>query len=297
MNNYRMKHPLISIITVNYKQPTVTCELLDSINNLTYPNLETIVVDNAQAYDDTMLYKSHLYNVRVINAKENLGFAGGNNLGIKAANGEYTLLLNNDTVITDGVIETLLSTFQSDSQVGAVSPIIKYFDAPDKIQFAGFTEISKLTGRNNLIRIQPQAPFVETPYFHGAAVMICRRAIEKSGLMPEEYFLYYEELDWSRRIRRSGYKIKVATTVHILHKESISTGKNSPLKVYYQNRNRIHFMRQGGQSLFFLLFFLVISVPKNVLSFSLHAEWKHLSAFWSGLKHAIVQPKFGQQAF
>lgn len=292
-----MKYPKVSIITVNYKQPRVTCELLNSIANLKYPNIETIVVDNAQTYDDSPLYEIHLPGVKVINCKENLGFAGGNNVGINAANGEYVLLLNNDTEIENGVIEGLLRTFKENKHVGAVSPILRYFDAPEKIQFAGFTKINSVTGRNDLIQQQPPSQLTNSPYFHGAAVMIPMKVIQDCGLMPEEYFLYYEELEWSRLISEKGYAIKIYNAVSVLHKESITTGKNSPLKVYYQNRNRVHFMRKGSNFLYFLGFFLLVSIPKNILIHSLKKEWQHVRAYVSAFKHSVISPKYGQQAF
>ncbi|NVJ47692.1 MAG: glycosyltransferase, partial [Cytophagia bacterium] len=120
---------LVSIITVNYKQQEVTCELLKSISKLQYPNLEVIVVDNCQEGDDSTVYKSILQEVVVMNSKENLGFAGGNNLGIQAASGDYIFLVNNDTELENGLIESLLSRFNS-PETGAVSPVLKYFSHP-----------------------------------------------------------------------------------------------------------------------------------------------------------------------
>lgn len=293
-----MKTPKVSIITVNYKQRAVTCELLDSIAALSYPNLETIVVDNEQEHDDRHIYRIHLPNVKVINVTENIGFAGGNNLGIQQAEGEYIFLLNNDTEIHEGLIESLLESLMDNMQIGAISPILKYFDAPDKIQFAGFTEVNALSGRNNLIQKQPEELITDTAYFHGAAVMIPKRVIDKCGLMPEEYFLYYEELDWSRIIKKKGYELKVRTDVSVLHKESISTGKNSPLKVYYQNRNRIHFMRKSNRKswLFFLTFFVLMAAPKNMLQHLLKRDFKHLNAFVLAIKHGLITPRLGFQS-
>ncbi len=284
-------YPKVSIITVNYKQPAVTCELLDSIAGLSYPNLETIVVDNCQAYDDSCLYKCHLPTVKVINVKENSGFAGGNNIGIRASSGEYVLLLNNDTEIENGVIESLIAVLKDD-QIGAVSPVLKYHSNKE-VQFAGFTEVNSLTGRNKLIKKSESFELKVTPYFHGAAVMIPKRVVDHCGYMPEEYFLYYEELDWSRIIKSCGYELKVLTSVSVLHKESVSTGKNSPLKVYYQNRNRIHFMRKAKKStwLVFLLFFVFISTPKNVILHLIKRETKHLKAFTKAFYHGLISRK------
>ncbi len=292
-----MKTPKVSIVTVNYKQPKVTTELLDSIDKLSYPNLEVVVVDNAQVHDDAGLYKSHYSNTQVINVKDNAGFAKGNNIGIKASTGDYIFLLNNDTELEDGVIERLLERFEGPNKIGAISPLIKYFDHPDKIQFAGFTEVSKFTGRNELIHEQPKEEFIDTAYFHGAAVMIPREVIKDCGLMPEEFFLYYEELDWSRIIKSYGYSLKVLSTVSILHKESISTGKNSPLKVYYQNRNRIHFMRKAAkkQYLIFLAYFLLLAFPKNLLFHLAKREYQHLKAFIKAFYHGLILNRVGFQ--
>ncbi len=286
--------PLVSIITVNYKQAQVTCELLESIVKLNYSNLEVIVVDNAQEGDDSQLYQAVLPSVKVLNAKENLGFAGGNNLGIQQATGDFLFLLNNDTELDNGVIESLLSRF-TEPTIAAASPILRYFDEPNNIQFAGFTKISSLTGRNELLKQPQQFTPYETPYFHGAAVMLRKSIIAECGLMPEEFFLYYEELEWSRKITKCGYQLLIDPQVHVLHKESVSTGKNSPLKLYYQTRNRVHFMRakDSSNSLLFMLFFLFISIPKGLLKYGLHREWKHLSAFLQAINDAVFFKRFG----
>jgi GT2 family glycosyltransferase len=291
-----MNTPLVSIITVNYKQAQVTCELLNSIKNLSYPNLEVILVDNAQTGDDSLRYQQSLPMVKVLNVVKNTGFASGNNLGIKEAKGDYVFLLNNDTEIKNGTIETLLDCFTS-AQIGAVSPVLRYYDAPNKIQFAGFTAINSITGRNELIHTKSETETtISSPYFHGAAVMIPKFVIDQCGLMPEKYFLYYEELDWSRMFREHGYEIRVCLAAEVLHKESISTGKNSPLTVYYKTRNRIHFMKGGqGSYLPFLSFFVLFSMPKNILTHLFKSEYKHLKAFCKGLWDGIILNKIGFQ--
>ncbi|WP_420386827.1 glycosyltransferase family 2 protein [Roseivirga sp.] len=289
-----MKQPLVSIITVNYKQRLVTGELLKSISQLDYPNLEVIVVDNGQKENDSAYYHSILPEVRVLNSEVNLGFAGGNNVGMMVAEGDYLFLVNNDTELENGLIESLVSRF-TEPEIGAVSPVLRYFDHPEKIQFAGFTKINSLTGRNETFRaIQKTEPY-DTPYFHGAAVMIRKEVAKATDYMPEEFFLYYEELEWSYRIRQHGYRILVDPDVSVLHKESISTGKNSPLKVYYQNRNRVHFMRtkSAGGWFMFLTFFVLVSIPKNICARIIHQEPKHLKAFIKAVKDGLIFKKYG----
>jgi GT2 family glycosyltransferase len=284
-----MSKPKISIITVNYHQRDVTGELLRSIQACGYPRKEVILVDNEQSGDDTAFYREILPDVQVINSKQNLGFAGANNLGMQQATGDYFFFLNNDTVLEEGVIEVLLGGF-ANIGTGAVCPVIRYAENPEKIQFAGFTPIHPLTGRNSLVQKLSDQSWIESHYFHGAAVLIPRVVVEQMGEMPEDYFLYYEELDWSERLRDLGLKIQVCQEVSILHKESISTGKNSPLKVYYQTRNRIHFMRRNASSFLpFLLFFLLISLPKNWMKLSR----SHAKAFRRGVLDALINHKTG----
>ena len=281
--------PLVSIITVNFRQTQVTCELLESINNIDYPFLEVIVVDNGSIRDEAAVFQKYYPSVKVIVSEKNLGFAGGNNLGIQAATGEFFFLVNNDTEIKNGLIENLIKRFDT-KKVGMVSPKICYFQTPDTIQYAGFTAINPLTGRNRAIgkgekdHGQYDEAF-RVPYGHGAAMMLHRSVVELVGLMPEAYFLYYEELDWCEQIRRAGYEIWYEPAALIFHKESITTGKESPLKVFYTTRNRILFMRRNfsaAKVAAFLTFFFTISFPVNIFRFLMARKFDLLKAFCLG---------------
>ena len=130
----------VSVITVNYNQPQVTEELLQSIFSLNrYPETEIIVVDNGSRNNPVSDWLNKFPDVRFIRSESNLGFAGGNNLGIEAASGEYLFLVNNDTEFTPGLIETLVSVLDERPEVGVVSPKIRFFHQPDTLQYAGFT--------------------------------------------------------------------------------------------------------------------------------------------------------------
>ena len=284
-----MGSPAVSIITVNYHQREVTADLLRSLSLAGYPNLQVILVDNESDGRDGDYYREIFPGLTFLHSPENLGFAGANNLGIKAASGDYLFFVNNDTEVGPELIPHLLSGFDS-PEVGAVSPVIRYAEDPAKVQFAGYTQIHPLTGRNKPLREVQPGQWTESPYFHGAAVMIPRWVIGQVGPMPEDYFLYYEELDWSAILRREGYRIRVAQEVFILHKESISTGKNSPLKQYYQTRNRIHFMKLHSKwYALFLGFFVLISLPKNLLTLAP----AHRKAFRLACEDALIRRRFG----
>lgn len=291
-----MKKTLVSIITVNYNDLGVTCELLDSIRRINYSDIEIIVIDNASR-KNPKIYLNQLYpEVKVIVSKENLGFAGGNNLGVKAAKGEFLFFVNSDAELTEGAIETLLALFKDIPNLGIVSPLLCYYNEnpaiqPDIIQYAGSTPVHPMTARNKTIgeleedkgQYHTARP---TAYVHGAAMMIPRYVIEAAGMMSEKFFLYYEELDWTEKVRRAGYDIYIEPRAKIYHKESISIGKMSTLKTYYINRNRILFMRRNktAKDLFaFILFLIFATIPKNALLFIVKGQFDHLTAFLKGI--------------
>ncbi len=245
----------LSIITVNYNGVDDTCALIDTIPFDEY-SLEVIVVDNASARDEATVIEQRYPQVTVIRSERNLGFAGGNNLGIRAARGRYLFFINNDTLLyrspqqpTDG-LRRLLERLDSDDTVGAVCPKIRFASEGHPIQFAGYTPLSPVTMRNRAIgfgeadRGQYDTAH-PTPYAHGAAMLVRRDAIGRAGMMPECYFLYYEELDWSMMLRRAGYAIWYDPSLTIYHKESQTTGQNSPLRTYYLTRNRLLFARRN----------------------------------------------------
>ena len=243
---------LLSIITINYNGLKDTCELMDTLP-LEDDSIEVIVVDNASKEDEATQIEQRYPQVKVIRSKENLGFAGGNNLGIQAAHGKYLFFLNNDTLLSHqpSAISHLINRLESSPKIGMVSPKIKFSWGNNPIQFAGYTPLSKITLRNHSIgygesdngQYNTAHP---TPYAHGAAMMVKREVIEKAGLMPECYFLYYEELDWSMMIRRAGYDIWYEPACTIYHKESQTTGQNSPLRTYYITRNRLLFVKRNN---------------------------------------------------
>ena len=202
-----MSKPLVSIISVNYDQVNVTCGMIGSLKNLTYKNIEIIIVDNASPNQDPEIIRQRYPEIKLIKSPVNLGFAGGNNLAIKEAKGKYLFFLNNDTEVTSTCIEPLVHLFETNRSAGIASPKIKFYDTDDIIQYAGSTEINPWTDRNRGIGSMEKDmgqynSSSETDLAHGAAMMIRRLTIEKAGLMAENFFLYYEELDWCERIRK-----------------------------------------------------------------------------------------------
>lgn len=282
-----MEYPLVSFITVNYDHPEVTLALLASLRLITYPNIEIIVVDNASPNDDPAILKHSYPEINFIQSSVNLGFAGGNNLGVRKALGKYLFFINNDTEVEPGFLEPLVAKCESDPKVGAVSPKIKYYDHPDTIQFCGQAPMNHYTMRSHGIGhgAIDRGQFEKnsrTHFVHGAAMMVPRSVIEKVGLMPECYFLYYEELDWCATIKKAGYELWYIHNSEILHKESISTGKLSPFKTYYINRSRLLYLRRNVSGVTFwvaTLYLIFIAIPKNLIVFLLRKDKGHFKAY------------------
>lgn len=279
--------PLISLITINYNQAAVTCELLESTRRLKYPRYEVIVVDNASAEDPTeRIAQGNYPNVKVVVSPENLGFSGGNNLGIRHAQGDYFFFLNNDTEVTPNLLDELLKPFQTNPRVGLVCPKIRYYFHPTIIQYAGYHPLNQYTGRTWSIGLgeTDRGQYDQgkpTDFAHGAAMMASRRAIEEGGDMDESFFLYYEELDWSMQIQRAGFQIYYQPSALIYHKESISVGKASPMKVYYLTRNRLLFMRRNVSGLplyIFILYYFCFALTKAALLYAVKGQIAYLSA-------------------
>jgi hypothetical protein len=284
-------YPVVTIITINYNQLQLTCQLLDSLRKVTYPALEVIVVDNHSAIDPTEVISEKYPEVKLLVSNENLGFAGGNNLGIQASKGDYLLFLNNDTEVDPEFLEPLVALFESNPAAGAASSKILYHNSDEMIQYAGSTRIDPFTGRSKRIGwmekdLGQHNVQRETDLAHGAAMMVPRRVIDKVGMMPEFFFLYYEEVDWCESIKKGGYKIYFVPDSKVYHKESMSIGKGSTLKTYYMTRNRLLYMRRntaGINKVTWILFFLLFSLPKNALMFTLRRDMEHAKAFWKGL--------------
>ena len=279
----------LSIITVNYNGLKDTCALIDSITFS--ENLEVIVVDNASKTDEASVIANRYSQVKVIRSQENLGFAGGNNLGIKAAKGQYLFLVNNDTFFKDWNIQPLINHLESSPSIGVVCPKIRFAWGDHPIQFAGYTHLSSITVRNRAIgygeddRGLYDTPH-PTPYAHGAAMMLKREIIDNVGLMPECYFLYYEELDWSMMITSGGYEIWYEPACTIYHKESQTTGQNSPLRTYYITRNRLLLVKRNRTcaTKYLSCFYLIIIVgTRDILKYLVRGEFKLLRATLKGL--------------
>lgn len=295
-----MKFLDVSFITVNYNGLDDTLELLSSIYKLEEKDysFEVIVVDNGSIEDPKPKIFSKFPEVILIKSETNLGFAGGNNLGIKNAKGEYLFFINNDTIVSDDLVEILLQRFNENDKIGMLSPKIKFYGT-NIIQYAGFSPLNILSRNfaygNKKEDGHEYEKFLSTYSGHGAAMMVPRKVIEEVGGIPEFYFLYYEELDWAQQIIKAGFEVKVEQKAKIYHKESMSVGKNSSFKTYYMHRNRILFVKRNFKGIkrfigLFYLFFIVSFV--NTLKYLIERNHVHFKAYLNAIKWHLKKPKY-----
>ena len=280
----------LSIITINYNGLKDTCELIDSIpfNN----DMEVIVVDNASIQDEASIIAERYPQVKVIRSTQNLGFAGGNNLGIKEAKGKYILLINNDTYFKEFNIDSLIERLESSDKIGIICPKLRFAWGNNSIQYAGYTPLSPITVRNQAIGFGEEDrgqydTAHPTPYAHGAAMLIKRKAIDEVGLMPECFFLYYEELDWSMMFARNGYEIWYEPACTVFHKESQTTGQNSPLRTYYITRNRLLLVKRnykGINKYLSYIYLIGIVAPRDIIKFTLQGRLDLVKSVYRGIK-------------
>jgi hypothetical protein len=258
--------------------------------------MEVIVVDNASKQDEASIISERFPLVKVIRSNQNLGFAGGNNLGIKEAKGDYILLNNNDTYFKDFNIDNLIKRLDSSDRIGIVCPKLRFAWGSNPIQFAGYTPLSNITLRNKAIGFGEEDKGQyntahPTPYAHGAAMLIKREAIEKVGLMPECFFLYYEEIDWSMMFTRAGYEIWYDPSCTVYHKESQTTGQNSPLRTYYITRNRLLLVKRnykGINKYLSYIYLIGIVATRDIIKYILQGRFDLVKAVCKGIKLSTV---------
>lgn len=281
---------MVSIITINYNGWKDTCELITSLKMYeTYP-YEVIVVDNASKGDDASLIKSAHPDITIVHSERNLGFAGGNNLGYQYAKGNFLLFLNNDMIIKAPILAPLVNRLENNSFAG-VSPCIVFLYQPELIQYYGYKDMTSITLKHTTESfnlscwehfLQPK----ETEVLHGGAMMVRRDVIEKVGKMTEIYFLFYEEFDWSRRMREAGYKLFYEPTSVVYHKESMSIPKATLLREYYLTRARMIYARRncsGRDKLLACLYQLLFVAPKKIMFFLIKRRFDLAKAVWRGM--------------
>lgn len=245
----------VAIILLNWNAYLHSRNSIHSLSRVNEAAFDIILVDNASTDDSLQKLKDEFPQIKFIHSSHNLGFAGGNNIGIKNAlllNYEYVMLLNNDVFVDSNYLYHLINYLDFHSNVGAVQPLIYNHPDRNKIWNGGgkFHRISGNTDSSKLI-LSNDKP-LEIDWISGCAFMIRTSVLKQIGLFNEKYFAYYEDVDLSFRIRKLGYNLILIPSSVIYHigggssntPEKRREGYLSPDVHYYNTRNHIWIIRQ-----------------------------------------------------
>jgi len=238
---------IVYVVILNWNGHADTIECVKSCLKTSYPRTRVVVVDNGSSDKSEQLLRTAFPEIDVIQTGANLGFAGGNNVGIRHAlanAADYVLLLNNDTIVDPDFITPLVAAATSDLEAGILCSKIFFHDTPNVIWFAGASFFPTIgwgrhRGEGQIDHGQFDQPG-ETGRPTGCAMMVTRKLCETTGLLREEMFCYAEDLDWGLRARTAGSKVLYVPTSKVWHKVTRATGGvASPLSQYYTIRNTL----------------------------------------------------------
>lgn len=278
------------VILVNYCNPQLTVDCISSLNEAGCGNEKIIVVDNASP-DNSLDVLGKINKIKLISAPMNGGFSYGNNLGIRYAMEQRctnVILLNNDTVVDK---EFFCHIFNGDSNKVNV-PKIYYYAEPDTLWYAG-GEIDYKKGLTKHIgENQKDAPKFskekDVDFACGCCMMIPRAVLEKVGLLDEKYFMYWEDTDYSMRLKEAGIKIHYLPDAKIWHKVGMSAGKQSKLALYYGNRNRFYLLKTYHFNAWAWIYTIATRIMKYVASFFNKSNDRLILRAWKDYKYGIM---------
>lgn len=246
-----MRKPSVYVVVLNWNQKDLTDECLASLAKATYPAFRIVVVDNGSEDGSVEYLRQRHPGVTYIANRENLGFSGGNNVGIEHAMAEgcdYVYLLNNDTEVSPDFLYPVVSTMESDPKIGIAGSTVFYFNPPDIIWFTG-AHANWLRGDMVDPRVgkrldKESARLEDVDEVAGAGMMVRRKVIEHVGMLDSTFFIYFEETDWCQRAKKGDWRVVWVPESQIWHKVSMTFGEVSPVMTYLMTRNRWLFMRK-----------------------------------------------------
>jgi GT2 family glycosyltransferase len=285
----------VTVIILNWNGRDDTLACLTSLKSLEYPAFEVVVVDNGSKDDSVTAIRSTFPKVTLIEAKTNLGFVGGNNLGLEYAQkmgAEYALLLNNDTEVAPDFLQKLVEAVDGNPDVGVAGPMTFYYDTPNVIWSAG-GEVDWQHGRTHMFGLgetdngQYDGSARQVDFVTGCAFLIKMPVYIQAGGLDPRFFAYYEEVEWCVRIARAGYCTLFVPQAKVWHKISPLARESSPQVHYYMIRNRLLFLKciQAGWKAWFSTFF---EYALTLVSWTIKPRWRYKAPQRRAMIQAIV---------
>ncbi len=287
-----MPGPLVTAILLNTNRREDTLACLASLQRQDYPNLKTIVLDNACTDGSNEAIRTAYPQVEIISLDKNLGYAGNNNVGIRAAmqqGAEWAFVINEDIVLEADTVRILVEQAQVHERIGIAGPMVYHYDQPQVIQSAGGLMDRYWhawhRGQNEPDRGQfSQAELVD--WISGCAIMVHRAVIEQLGMLDERFFYYFEETEWCVRTQKRGWKILFVPQAKIWHKGVQVNYQPGPNVTYYATRNHFLLMAKHHAPWYAWGYTLFVDFLRPLTSWSIRPKWRskreHRDAMWQG---------------
>lgn len=235
-----MAYQKVFIVILNWNGLQDTLECLESVFKLDYPNFEVIVVENGSTDNSVEVIRKTYPQVILIKSKVNLGYTGGNNIGMRYAlknKADYVWLLNNDTVVEADTLSKLLKKAEQCPEAGLISPVVYYYDAPGKIQFCGsYADLNNqkiVYPVDKNLYVREDFTNGENVCLWGTALLIKRNVIDKIGYLDEEIFAYYEDTEYSLRAIKAGFRNLVEIYAKVHHNNQSPDAKMEEKGLHY----------------------------------------------------------------
>jgi GT2 family glycosyltransferase len=294
--------PSVVIIILNWNGLADTMACLGTLRRLDYPAYEILVVDNGSQDGSPAAIREAYPKIQVIEIGENLGYVGGNNLGLEYActrKADYALLLNNDTEVSADFLTKMVELAEADSKIGVVGPTIYYAEQGDRIWSAGGklewrSGLTLLYGMDQIDRGQFGAAPRQVDFVTGCALLVKIPVVKEVGKLDSRFFAYFEENEWCVRVTQAGYKIYHLPTAKIWHKISPDHREHSPQVYYYMTRNRLLFtwLANLGMSSWLSIFWEYLS---RLVSWTLRPRWRYKAPQRNAMLRGIFD--FGRRRF
>lgn len=284
-----MKKKLVAIIILNYKGLDDTIECVKSVKKIMYKNFLCAIVDNDSQDGSYEKLKEMFPEYKIIQFGENKGYAAGNNLGIKYAlqeEAEYVCILNNDVIVKSDFLNVIIEYMEKNNTVGIAGPKICEYFAPEVIQSTG-ARIDLYKGVVPALNVgiaeeKISDEIIQCDYVGGACLIVKSEVISKIGLIPECYFLFFEETEWCLKAKRCNYDVVCISKAKIFHKGSASINKISGLSEYYFSKNQVLFEKRNASKLQFIYFTFYLLLKLTYLIIFRKKKLRSLKAVFEG---------------
>jgi len=285
--------PKVMLVVLNWNNVPDTLKCLQSLEQLSYPHYTIVVVDNGSSDDSVSRIRAAYPNVEVLETGTNLGYAGGNNVGIRYALGQgadYVLLLNDDAVVHPGALSALVDAALAYPRGGFFGPKVYMIEDRQRLLSAGRVMGNGWDFPHRGIGELDEGQYdqvCEVDALSGCALFVSREPIETVGMLDEDFFVYREDIDWCYRGKQAGFKVLFVPEAKVWHPDTRRRDVDSPLVTYYISRNHLLFLAKQHLGAGIILSSLATYL-RRVLKWSVLPRWRHEHRQRDALVRAMV---------